>query len=915
MSFYFSRSFPLFAFTLSLCVLPACAQTAALDKTAPVEKPIERDFVKDTGFSYGPWRSSILGGGGYIQNVVPAPSNPRRFYSYVDVGGLYRSDDGGQQWRMLHGALPAGLQSTEVRGLVVDPRDDKKIIIATGSYWASKGGISVSDDGGQTFKKVLTARYECNGDNRAAGFILARDPKNPDIVMTASLDDGVFKSSDNGQTWQESGGKGLMPRDLKFDRTNSNRLWLCGAGGQRGKEKVPAGFYRSDDAGATWNKLVDVSPNEIVQDPKAGGTIYGIFDGNLLRRSTDGGATWEDWSQGLKLDTAKKPGSISGTGYNALAVGPDFILTGTTSNAQFYKLPAGGASWEHVERNAPEVGDWYHKGSWYFGGAMGSITVDPNDPKHWFITDFFAIYQTRDAGKNWRLTIDGIEVTVSHALLQDPSDPGVVHVGQADVGPATSLDGGKRLHQDSVPDDPGAPSGGKNMKAIDLSPKLPSRLYGVGDRSYYSGWAANQVFVSLDRGQTWKRSPMVGLPDGEKIRCTTIVADLNDPYTAYLTVAGPIGEGAKGEGGGVYKSTDGGARWSWMSQGMPNKRWSNFYFPFDIWAHGRLLAASADGSLIAISQEQNLVYRFDPKTSLWTETKFRRGGGKLWSVVADRLKPGRFFVGMRSDGLYRTDDSGVTWKKVYDKGISFVATDSAVAGRVAGATEDGVVLSTDGGETWKELDKTLPYRFDNIPAFAGERLLVGSAGSGVFWMPLSPAGERDVVAKPLVAALPPLKAGLPTLVNLGGDAEGETPPGWTSEVTNGTVKLLRDSQVTSKGNPASLQISTEGASASGMAFQEWKPGMWQFKVDGITRAKGEFSKLELTILSFDAQNQPLAPVVLRPIKANNNWEDVSQTVALPLGTARVRLAVQFEGKGQIWLDEFKISAPEPLFPQ
>lgn len=49
-----------------------------------------------------------------------------------------------------------------------------------------------------------------------------------------------------------------------------------------------------------------------------------------------------------------------------------------------------------------ETGDWYHKyarGNWLFGGALDSITVDPRDANHWFITDFFAIYQTHDAGK------------------------------------------------------------------------------------------------------------------------------------------------------------------------------------------------------------------------------------------------------------------------------------------------------------------------------------------------------------------------------------------------------------------------------------------------------------------------------------------------------------------------------------
>ena len=727
---------------LSLCALAtaSCAQNSAPPSKEPAPAT---HFVKETGFTYGPWRSSVLGGGGYVQNVVPAPSNPQRFYAYIDVGGLCRSDDGAKSWRMLHGHLPASLGSTEVRGLSVDPRDDKKILVATGSQYSKDGGIYRSDDAGETFQKVLDASYSGNGGTRWMGFVLTRDMGNPDVVMTASIGDGAFRSADNGKTWASVGAKGLHPTDLDIDRTNSQRAWLCASGDKVGKNEFAAGFYRSDDAGANWQKLSDAAPSEIVQDPKTG-AIYGIFNGSsLIKKSVDGGATWADWSNGLNIqpveDGKEKP-SISTTGYRALEVGPDFVLTGTTSDAQFYKLAAGADTWQKVERNAPAVGDWFRKGSWYFGGAMGSITVDPNDAKHWFITDFFAIYQSFDAGKNWRLTIDGIESTVSHDLLQDPSDAAVVHLGEADIGPATSLDGGRRFLPDDVVDEGANKKGGGNMKSIDLSPKMPARLYGVGNKSWQGGWSANQVFVSQDRGQIWRRTAMQGLPNMSGRACTTIVADLNDADVAYLTVSGKIGANS----GGVYKSRDGGAQWTPMSEGLPQ---DGLFFPSQIWAHGHQLAVSGDGSLVALSQSQNLVYRFDPQTKIWSNTGLRAKGGRLWSVAADRLKPGRFFVGARGDGIYRTDDGGQNWKKVFDQGAAYVATDAAVANRVAAGTEDGVILSEDGGDTWKMLDKSLPYRSNNNPAFAGEHLLVGSGGSGVFWMPLSAAGENAVAAK------------------------------------------------------------------------------------------------------------------------------------------------------------------------
>lgn len=891
----------------------ACAQGTQPAK--PIEKPVEIDFVKPTDFKYGQWRSSIIGGGGYVQNVVPCPSNPQRFYAYVDVGGFSRSDDGGKSWRMLHGNLPGLSGNSSVRGLVVDPRDDKKILVATGGRWAHRG-IYLSDDGGATFKQTLTAHYDGNGGARAAGFLLSRAPGNPDFVATAAIGDGVFTSHDNGQTWTPGPDnvKNLFPTDIHIDRINTNRLWLSAIGRKVDDKQFLPGFFRSDDGGVTWAKLSDAPPLEIAQDPKDASTLFGMFNGEIIRKSTDGGATWEDFSEGLqikRLEPGKSKDSIEKTNYQSLGVGPDFIVTCNTKDSDFYMLKTGATKWEKIERNAPEVGDWYHKGGWTFGAAAGSITVDPNDAKHWFMTDFFAIYQTHDSGKNWRLSVDGLETTVAHCFLQDPTDPGTVHVGLADVGNFNSADGGLRFRKASVPDDKevkDGDGGGGNMKLMDLNRKVPNRLYGVANRNWGVLWEANQVFISIDRGQTWTRSPMIGLPP--KVVCSSIVADLNDPYTVYLTVAGPINETG---GGGIYKSTDGGAHWAWMSQGMPTKQWENWYFPSDIWAHGRQLAASADGSLIAISKQQNLVYRFDPKTRKWERAGFPHGG-QFWSVAADRLKPGRYFIGARSDGAYRTDDSGLTWKKIYNKGISFIETDAAVAGRVAGSTEDGIVLSTDGGETWKDLDKAMPAREDAIPGFAGERLFAATLGSGVLWIPLSAAGEKAIAAKPLVKADAPLKGALPELVNLNADAEGEVVPGWKTEATTGEVKLVRDTALVAKDSPASLLISTGGA--TGTVYQEWTPTLWRIKASGLIQARGDFKKIVVQLQTFDAAGQALAPIVLREQKANNYWWDgFDRTICLPTTATRARLEVAFEGKGQIWLDNFNVSLPEPLFPQ
>ena len=72
------------------------------------------------------WSVLTVYGGGYVQNVVMAPSDTNVWYAYVDVGGPYRSDDAGKHWRALHGGFSIDdreRNADHVRSLSVDPQN------------------------------------------------------------------------------------------------------------------------------------------------------------------------------------------------------------------------------------------------------------------------------------------------------------------------------------------------------------------------------------------------------------------------------------------------------------------------------------------------------------------------------------------------------------------------------------------------------------------------------------------------------------------------------------------------------------------------------------------------------------------------------------------------------------------------
>ncbi len=702
-------------------------------------KSTTSDSVEGAVSTYGAWRSCHIGGGGYIQDIVLAPSNSRRLYAYVDVGGIYRSDDGGRKWRMMNADLPLRAAAQNVRSLIVDPRDEDRLIAAIGDAWADPEGIYLSSDGGESWRRVLVAPFCANGAHRWAGPVLARDPEEPDVVLAATAGSGVWRSEDNGETWEQRGATGLYATQLSFSRHHPNRAWLCAPEHKEwmrargGEQFFEGGLHCSDDGGLTWRRISPQGPSEVLEDPVDPELLFGLF-GGIVQASSDRGATWQLFADGLPERTTDVPLYPSGEGhphpsednFQALAAGPDFVLTASTAGT-FYRLDSGEGRWTEIEREGLSQlyeGEPWYRGERWFGMALASIVVDPRDPDHWFLTDWFATYQTFDGGRNWKLSMDGMEVTCVLVLQQDPSDPDLVHLGMLDNGYFRSEDGGVSFRnvKDGI---------SNNVKCISLSPDHAQRLYAVG--ASRDRWESSQAFVSNDDGRTWRRSPMRGLPDRERHRRNTIVASPDAPEVVYLAVSGPIGP----EAGGVYVSEDGAESWRWIGEGLPEGE--QFFVHGILGQSGREIAVGRDGSLVCIGRRRG-IYRRPVGAAEWERVEDAPARGAN-CIVTDPAAPHSFYVAAR--GVYRSDDGGQTWTQVLAEPASQVTVDLANPTRIAAGTADGVALSEDGGTTWRMLDRRLPRRSHNLVAFAGDHLIAGSNGSGAFWMPLAAAAGPD----------------------------------------------------------------------------------------------------------------------------------------------------------------------------
>ena len=677
---------------------------------------------------YGSWVAGALGGGGYVQAVTPCMDRPNRLYAHVDVGGIWRSEDGGQTWRALHGTLPTDQGMVYyVRGVHVDPRNSDHVLIATGSRWHALGGIWRTTDGGESWSKVAQARFWANADGRQDGSIFASPPGEPDTVLVAGA--GMnWISRDAGATWRRFGPDHHLATDLKYDPHHSHTLYLCAQpmhSWSQGEElRLQGGFFRSTDGGQSWQKLTEAGPREIAFDNTR---IVGLF-GGVVRGSSDRGETWTLLEKGLAMNPGATTEFDPGVS-RAIGSGPGYLLLATGSG-EVYRLPDGAEAWEHLPRERVVADDWWYgntgdRPGWvHFGKAAASILVDPHHPNRWFMTDWYAIWRSEDHGKTWHLSVDGLECTVIHQTLPHPTteQPDWIHVGMADNGYVRSENKGLLFRMHLVPT--AQAQFASNCKQIVASPSNPRIFYALTNRQP-GAYEMSSLSRSNNEGETWRATAMAGLPAGmgeKHVSCSFAVDPMNHQRIA-LALSGPIQPGA----GGFYVSEDGADTFKQLNRGLPQDQ---AFFEHNLWETRPQIALGAQGVAIAISRVHRLVYRLDASQGPWQKVK--ELGAPPAGVWLDPHNPRRFYLAAGQAGLWVSHDAGQNWTQLTDQAVGSVGLDALVEGQlVIGLTSD-VAISTNGGKDFRYLDNRLPYRMNPLVHVGHGVVSVGTSGNGIF---------------------------------------------------------------------------------------------------------------------------------------------------------------------------------------
>jgi len=327
---------------------------------------------------------------------------------------------------------------------------------------AASGGVWKSEDGGTIYKPVF--------DDEPVQSIgsIALDPANASTVWvgtgeawtrnSVSIGDGVYKSSDGGNTWTNMG----LPNSERIAKIvvspkQSNTVFVCVAG-KLWSDSAERGLYKTIDGGKHWKLVLrganpstgcssvsmDASNSNVIFAAlwdfrrtgwtfRSGGPSAAAASGSGLFRSTDGGESWTEISATANAGFAKKP-----FGRIAVAVAPSkssrvYAFVESTDSA-LYVSDDGGATWQQRDKSS-----WMVWRPFYFA----NLTVDPNNPDRLFKTDG-ALILSDDGGKSFS-TVGGFQGMHGdvHDVWVNPANSQTVLAGD-DGGMWYSYNGGTK---------------------------------------------------------------------------------------------------------------------------------------------------------------------------------------------------------------------------------------------------------------------------------------------------------------------------------------------------------------------------------------------------------------------------------------------------------------------------------------
>lgn len=432
-----------------------------------------------------------------------APSNSNRVYALIETGDgvplngqetdrgkLWRSDDGGENWRLVSRDRNMGGRTHYYFHVFVAPDNENEVYFLT-------AGFATSVDGGET-ARLSSFGSSPGGDNHDIWI----DRTNPSRMAVAN-DGGVSISVNRARSWDRI----QLPNAQMYHVTVDDRIPYYVYGNKqdgpsyRGPSRtgfggsIPRSAWHGVDGGESGWATPDPVDNNIIWSSASGsGSIGGIVARYDLRNgqsrnvevwpdqvngspaadlkyrfvwtfpltisphdhnklyvgsqyvhvTTDAGNSWQVISPDLTSNDKSKQGFSGGlTGDNigveyapvifAIAESPKEagVIWAGTNDGIVQITRDGGKTWTNVTRNIPNMLAWgtvSNIEASRFDAGTAYITVDGHQVNN---RDPW-VYKTTDYGRTWRLITNGIPHTMlsyAHCVREDPTRRGLLYLG------------------------------------------------------------------------------------------------------------------------------------------------------------------------------------------------------------------------------------------------------------------------------------------------------------------------------------------------------------------------------------------------------------------------------------------------------------------------------------------------------
>jgi len=642
---------------------------------------------------------------------------------------------------------------------------DGKVTLLIGS---ASGGVWKSEDGGTTFKPVFDKEPV-----KSIGAV-ALDPTNKQVMWvgtgeswtrnSVSIGDGVYKSTDGGETWTHMG----LPATERISRIvvnpkNGNIVYVC-APGALWSDSPDRGLYKTTDGGKSWSLILkganlSTGCSSVAMDPanpehlfagtwdfrrkayefRSGGNGPDQPSGSRFAESRDGGRTWTYLTAENRKGLPKYP-------YGRLEIA--FAPSDPKQVYAFIENPRpalfvstnGGQTWEERDRSQGMV--WR---PFYFA----RMVVDPKDPNRVFKMGYSAIVSD-DGGKSFS-NASGASHADWHDVWIDPANTKYL-VGGDDGGLWISYDGANKWWKvNNLPV--------SQFYHVSVDDKDPYQVYGglqdnsdwVGDQEYPGG-ITNSRWENLFGGDgfwTWAdpadpdyvyaeaQGGFVGRVNRKTLQARLIQPQANYKEKLRFNWNTPI-QMSPNEKGTIYigsqflfRSRDHGDTWDRISPDLTTndpirqKQEQSGGITVDN------SAAEMNTTIYSISESPRAA------GEIWVGTddgnvQLTRDGGGHWTnltaglgmpagnwiswVEASRYDPAvayvtddRHTVGDMAPYLYRTTDYGRTWQRLVGpdtpgvRGYAHVIKEDRLNPNILFlGTEFGLYMSLNGGQSWAQ---------------------------------------------------------------------------------------------------------------------------------------------------------------------------------------------------------------------